>query len=151
MITEAMKKQLMAAGLSKQQVNSATADAVINAIMNEDEKTLIREARLQVNEMTDLVSSLRMEYQELKDKIGAVAGTLLDIAKAQEEHGALTDERARNALVFYAALLKMSESAGAKGSESVENAGYVTYAYLGGQAKREIHYDKTWDSDDRRL
>ena len=34
----------------------------------------------------------------------------------------------------------MSEKAGADATEAVGNAGYVLYAYLGGQAKREITY-----------
>lgn len=39
----------------------------------------------------------------------------------------------------------MNERAGAKGADAVNNAGYVTYTYLGGQAKRDIHYDKPRD------
>ena len=146
-ITEELKEQLMASGLSKQQVNSSTAKAVVEFLMDADEKALIREAQCQVNEMRILVSSLRREHRELKEKIDTVAGTLLDLAKAQEEHGALTDERARNALIFYAALLNMNERAGAKGSENVEHAGYDLYAYLGGQAKRDISYDRTRDDE----
>ncbi|MBQ4430121.1 MAG: hypothetical protein II877_01360 [Synergistaceae bacterium] len=148
MITEEMKEHLMKMGLTKQQVESKVAETLFNILMTEDGKTLIQEARLQVNEMSNIVISLSKEYNELKEKIDAVAGALLDIAKAQEEHGALTDEKARNALVFYSALLKMNESAGARGSESVENAGYVTYAYLGGQARRDIHYEKARNDDD---
>ena len=146
-ITEEMKKQLMAAGLNKQQANSSTAKAVVEFLMNADEKTLIQEAQRQVNEMRILVSSLRREYRELKEKIDTVAGTLLDIAKAQEEHGALTDDRAKNTITLYAAILEMNERKGAKGNESIENASYITYAYLGGQARRDIHYDKPRDDE----
>lgn len=147
MITEHMKEQLVAAGLSKQQANSATAEAVINFLMNEDEKTLIHEARLQVNEMRDLFHSLRIEYFALKEKIDATAGFLLDIAKAQEEHGALTDDRAKNAITLYATILNMNERVGAKGSDSVDSASYAVYAYLGGQARRDIHYNYTKGED----
>ena len=146
-ITEELKEQMMAAGLMKQQANSSTARAVVEFLMNADEKTLIQEAQRQVNEMKYLVSSLRREYQELKEKIDTVAGTLLDIAKAQEEHGALTDERAKNTITLYAAILEMNERKGAKGNESIENASYITYAYLGGQARRDIHYDKPRDDE----
>ena len=146
-ITEEMKKQLMAAGLNKQQANSSTAKAVVEFLMNADEKTLIQEAQRQVNEMRSLVSSLRREYRELQEKIDTVAGTLLDIAKAQEEHGALTDDRAKNTITLYAAILEMNERKGAKGNESIENASYITYAYLGGQARRDIHYDKPRDDE----
>jgi len=62
------------------------------------------------------------------------------ITEAQREHGAITDEKARNVVVLYAALIGMSEKAGADATEAVRNGGYVLYAYLGGQAKREITY-----------
>ena len=90
-----MKGQLMAIGLSKQQVSSATADAIVNYLMNEDEK-------------------------------------------------------AKNAVAMYGAIIKMNERAGAKGADSVNNAGYVTYAYLGGQAKRDIRYDQSRDGENSR-
>ena len=141
MITEQMKEQLMAIGLTKQQAASATAEAVVNYLMNDDGKILIQEAQNQVTEMQELVNSLRREFLQLKKKIETVAGTLLDIAQAQEEHGAFTDEKARNAVALYGAIINMNERAGAKGTESVNNAGYVTYAFLGGQAKRDIKYE----------
>ena len=148
MITEEIKEHLMSKGLTKQQVNSATTEALFNILMNEDGKSLIQEARLQVIEMQNLVSSLREEYRELKKKIEGSMGLLLDMAKAQEEYGHLTDERARNALFFYAAMLKMNIDAGANGSEAVEHAGYDFWSFFGGQARRDIHYDKPQDDDD---
>ena len=109
--------------------------------MNDDGKILIQEAQNQVTEMQELVNSLRREFLQLKKKIETVAGTLLDIAQAQEEHGTLTDDKARNAVALYGAIINMNEHAGAKGADSVNNAGYVTYAFLGGQAKRDIRYE----------
>ena len=44
-MTEELKGQLMASGLSKQQVNSSTAKAVVDFLMNADGKALIQEAR----------------------------------------------------------------------------------------------------------
>jgi len=52
--------------------------------------------------------------------------------------GEITDDRAKNVVALYGALLSMNERAGADTADSVRNAGYVVYAYLGGQAKREI-------------
>ena len=54
--------------------------------------------------------------------------------------GEITDDRAKNVVALYGALLSMNERAGADAADSVRNAGYVVYAYLGGQAKREIMY-----------
>ena len=151
MITELMRNQLLALGLSKQQATSSTADIIINHLIPDDGKLLIQEAKNQVAEMQEIIKSLRIEFSSLKMKIDAVAGVLLDIAKAQEEHGVLTDDKARNAVTLYASIINMNERAGAKGADSVNNAGYVTYAFLGGQAKRDVRYDKPqWaqDNDD---
>ena len=141
MISEQMKDKLIAIGLSKQQATSATAEAVVNFLMNEDEKTLLQEARLQVQEMRNIVATLRHDYENIDYNFQKLAGFLRDIVNAQEEHGYLTDEKAQNAVALYAAILNMNERAGAHGADSVDNAGYVTYAYLGGQARRDIHYD----------
>ena len=139
-MTDDLIKQLMAAGLNKQQATSATAETLVRLFMNEDGKVLIKEAQRQVSEMQSLVNGLRAEYKELLQKISAVSDTLLAITEAQKEHGEITDDRAKNVVALYGALLSMNERAGADAADSVHNAGYVVYAYLGGQAKREITY-----------
>ena len=139
-MTDDLIKQLMAAGLNKQQATSATAETLVRLFMNEDGKVLIKEAQRQVSEMQSLVNGLRAEYKELLQKISAVSDTLLAITEAQKEHGEITDDRAKNVVALYGALLSMNERAGADAADSVRNAGYVVYAYLGGQAKREIMY-----------
>ncbi len=139
-MTDDLIKQLMAAGLNKQQATSATAETLVRLFMNEDGKVLIKEAQRQVSEMQSLVNGLRAEYKELLQKISAVSDTLLAITEAQKEHGEITDDRAKNVVALYGALLSMNERAGADAADSVRNAGYVVYAYLGGQAKREITY-----------
>ena len=139
-MTNDLIKQLMAAGLNKQQATSATAETLVRLFMNEDGKILIKEAQHQVSEMQTLVNGLRGEYKELLQKISAVSDTLLAITEAQKEHGEITDDRAKNVVALYGALLSMNERAGADATDSVRNAGYVVYAYLGGQAKREITY-----------
>ena len=139
-MTNDLIKQLMAAGLNKQQATSATAETLVRLFMNEDGKVLIKEAQRQVSEMQSLVNGLRAEYKELLQKISAVSDTLLAITEAQKEHGEITDDRAKNVVALYGALLSMNERAGADAADSVRNAGYVVYAYLGGQAKREIMY-----------
>lgn len=67
---------------------------------------------------------------------------ILSIQEAQNEFGVITDDKAKNVVALYAALLSMNQKAGASCSESVTNAGYVMYAYLGGQARRDISYTK---------
>ena len=50
-MTQELIKQLMEAGLTKQQATSVTAETLTNLYMNEDGKMLIAEARRQVIEM----------------------------------------------------------------------------------------------------
>ncbi len=139
-MTDDLIRQLMAAGLTKQQASSVTAETLVRLFMNEDGKILIKEAQRQVSEMQALVNKLKTEYNDLTQKIGAVSDTLLAITDAQKEHGEITDDRAKNVVALYGALLSMNERAGAEAADAVRNAGYVVYAYLGGQAKREITY-----------
>ena len=133
-------RRLVAAGLTKQQANSATAETLVNLFMPDDGKMLIREAKTQVDEMKQIVASLRKEYEELREEISKISDTIMAIIEAQKKSGEVSDERAQNVIALYAALLSMNQRAGAPGIESVKNAGYVMYAYLGGQAKREISY-----------
>lgn len=151
MISDDMKNALMAIGLSKTQATSTTAEVVINYMMNGDEKIIIQEAKNQVEEMRKILDDLRKDYSQLKVRIESISGVLLDIAKAQEEHGGFSDEKARNAIALYGAIVNINERAGARGEASVDNAGYVTYAYLGGQARREISYDTSHDDNRKRF
>ena len=130
----------MAAGLTKQQASSATAETLVRLFMSDDGNILIREARQQVSEMRELVLSLRHDYNSVMEKMNAVSDTILSITEAQSEYGAITDEKAKNVMALYAALLSMNAKAGADGSDAVRNASYVVYAYLGGQASRQITY-----------
>lgn len=139
-MTDDLIRRLVSAGLTKQQASSVTAETLVRLFMPDDGKMLIREAQLQVEEMKQMVSSLRAEYEGLKRKISDVSETIMAVIDAQKKSGEVSDEKARNVIALYAALLGMNERAGAPGVEAVKNAGYVMYAYLGGQAKREISY-----------
>lgn len=139
-MTDDLVRQLMAAGLSKQQASSVTAETLVRLFMKEDGKILIKEAQCQVTEMQALVDGLKAEYDSLLQKFCDVSETLLSVTEAQKEHGSITDDRAKNVVALYGALLSMNERAGAEPADAVRNAGYVVYAYLGGQAKREITY-----------
>lgn len=140
LMTDDLVRQLMAAGLSKQQASSVTAETLVRLFMKEDGKILIKEAQRQVTEMLALVDGLKAEYDGLMRQFHELSETLLSVAEAQKEHGSITDDRAKNVVALYGALLSMNERAGAEPADAVRNAGYVVYAYLGGQAKREITY-----------
>jgi hypothetical protein len=139
-MTDDLKERLIAAGLTKQQATSATAETLVRLFMNDDGKILIHEAKQQVTEMRELVCRLQQDYYSLLEKMKSVSDTILSITEAQNEYGTITDNKAKTVLALYAALLSMNEKAGAEGAEAVRDASYVVYAYLGGQAKRQITY-----------
>ncbi len=140
-MTDDLIRRLMAAGLNKQQASSVTAETLVNLFMPEDGKMLIAEAQRQVAEMRDTVNAMKMEYRVLLQKINNVSDTILAITEAQKTHGEVTEDKAKNLIALYGALLSMNERSGANGPEAVTNASYVAYAYLGGQAKRDTHYN----------
>ncbi len=139
-MTDDLKERLITAGLTKQQATSATAETLVRLFMNDDGKILIHEAKQQVTEMRELVCRLQQDYYSLLEKMKSVSDTILSITEAQNEYGTITDNKAKTVLALYAALLSMNEKAGAEGAEAVQDASYVVYAYLGGQAKRQITY-----------
>lgn len=141
-MTEELIRQLIAAGLTKQQARSVLAEKITNLYMNDDGKILIAEAKRQVDEMKTQVENLKRDYYELKHSMEQVSTAILGIQEAQNEFGAITDDKAKNVVALYAALISMNQKAGASSSESVTNAGYVMYAYLGGQARRDVSYAK---------
>jgi polyhydroxyalkanoate synthesis regulator phasin len=139
-MTEDLIKSLMLAGLTKQQATSTTANTLVRLFMPENGKMLIQEARQQVDEIKALVDKLKGEYNELKGRLDNLSSTLHAVSEAQEQHGSVTDEKARNIIALYGALLAMSQKAGADAEDAVRNASYILYAYLGGQARRDITY-----------
>lgn len=141
-MTDELILQLIAAGLTKSQATSVTARTLTDLYMQEDGKILIAEARRQVDEMRETVRSLKRDYDDLKGKLDSISDALVAVRDAQEQHGNVTDETAKNVIALYASLLDMGIKSGADPSEALTNAGYILYAYLGGQAKREISYSK---------
>ena len=57
-MTEDLIRQLIAAGLTKQQATSVTTQKLVNIFMKEDGKILISEAKRQVDEMRSLLANL---------------------------------------------------------------------------------------------
>ncbi len=137
-MTEDLIRQLMAAGLTKQQATSVTTEKLIQIFMKEDGKILISEAKRQVDEMRSLLASLKEDYYDLKKELENVSKSILGVHEAQEQYGEITDEKAKDVVALYSALIAVSQKAGASASESVNAAGFTMYAFLGGQAKREI-------------
>ena len=140
-MTDDLISRLMAAGLTKQQATSVTAETLVNLFMPNDGRILIREAQLQVAAMQETANSLRRDYIDLKQKIEDISDTLLSISEAQEQYGVVTDQNAQNVIALYGALMTMNEKRGVPAAESAASIGYIMYAFLGGQAKRDVSYN----------
>ena len=93
-----------------------------------------------MDEIKALVDKLKGEYNELKGRLDSLSATQIAVSEAQEQHGPVTDEKARNIIALYGALLAMSQKAGADAEDAVRNACYILYAYLGGQVRMDITY-----------
>ena len=139
-MTDDLIRKLMASGLSKSQATSVTAETLVNLFMPDDGKALIAEAQRQVAEMRDLIMNVQQDYTNLKKDIDSISKVLLSVKDAQAEYGSVSDGKAKEIIALYGALLSMNQKAGVDSSESVRNVGYIVYAYLGGQAKREFSY-----------
>ena len=139
-MSDELIRKLMLAGLTKQQATSVTAETITNLYMNEDSKILIAEAKHQIDEMQVILNSLKADYYSLKGHIDAISDNVLSVMAAQNEFGTITDEKAKNVIALYSAILSMNGKRGVDPNEAVKNASFVLYAFLGGQAKREITY-----------
>ena len=138
-LSAVMQQKLMNAGLTKQQAMSATAKVCADIFMPEDGKVLMQEAYRHVAEAQRLVNDMKEKQRNVTELIESIGQTVSAIASAQGEYGFDSlDERAKSALCMYSAILDMNKKVGVSGDESVDAASYCVYAYLGGQAKREI-------------
>ena len=118
-LLEDLIRRLMFAGLTKQQATSTTANTLVRLFMPENGKMLIQEARQQVAEIKAHVDKLKGEYNELKGRLDSLSAFQIAVSEAQEQHGPVTDEKARNIIALYGALLAMSQKAGADAEDPV--------------------------------
>lgn len=128
MISESIKEWLITNGLSKQQASSTTAEVIMNLVTPEDQRLALANTIEAVNEMRYIYNALNNDYRVLSSKMSET----LAMIEAFAEIGAPTDEKARNAIALYTAISKIG---------TTEQASYITYAYLGGEARQVITPD----------
>ena len=127
---------LMQSGLTRQQAGSAAAKEVVK-LFAKDNNIGIEALNAQIDEMRKDIINYRMEIINLKSANNKAEELLSRIDAVNDLSDDLTDERAKNALLLYSALIQIGSKKGADIDKIIENAGYIVYAYLGGQAKRE--------------
>ena len=141
-MTDILIQKLISQGLTKAQATSRTAEVVVDTLIQQDGKILVAEANNQVREMSELVKRLKKEYDALQYAIEENCKILKSIYEVQNDYGEVGDARAKTVIALYASLLNLNSKYCRDGGQIIENAGYVTYAYLGGQAKREVSYSE---------
>ena len=127
---------LMQSGLTRQQAGSVAAKEVVK-LFAKDNNIGIEALNAQIDEMRKDIINYRMEIINLKSANNKAEELLSRIDAVNDLSDDLTDERAKNALLLYSALIQIGSKKGADIDKIIENAGYIVYAYLGGQAKRE--------------
>ena len=95
--------------------------------------------RKQVNTAYDELTKVRHQRDVITSQIEEVSQTIVAIKDAQGEYGELQTEKAKDVLALYGALLTINKRMGVDIQQSASNAGYIVYAFLGGQARREIY------------
>lgn len=91
--------------------------------------------------MEEMCDSLRSRYEGIVNSMDTISRNLQALTEAQEKSGDLEDSRAKDTIALYSALISVAVKSGADGASAVENAGYILYAYLGGQAARNVNFD----------
>lgn len=134
-----------ALGLTDAQMQTKTATSLIRYFTSEEGKALaLDEAKAQVSAMAILALSLKREHEKTIKEIENLREAfraIMEVEEKKEEYKVeAMDDRAKNAIIMFSTMLSMSKKQGCDGAESVKNASYCVYAYLGGQAKRDICY-----------
>lgn len=138
-MTKELQAQLIQeTDLSKYQVNNATANALVDYFTSHDDKLLKEEALRQAEESRKIVDSMQSDYETIKKQFEEIAFAIKEISETQDEFGALTDERAKNALTLFASLLRIIKKMQVDDADAVGSTSYILYAYLGGQARQQV-------------
>jgi hypothetical protein len=142
-----VEEKLRDMGLTTNQIKSNACQKTIEAIMPDDMSALLEYFRTQMNDTVQnankQMNELHVNCMKFEKTISALsdsfAQTTTDLAKM--------DERAMSAFVLYSSVLKASMSVLNGNSfrrdviddaniEAIKTAGFIVYAYLGGQARR---------------
>lgn len=151
MLDEKIIQTLVAAGLTEQQAKTKTAEVLLNMNTPDVMSVAVKNAEIELAKIRSDVNSARARLEEIRTQASEMSKTIQCVADAADKYGEITDERAKTVIALYGALLDMGEKLGCDCDRNLESAGYIMYAFLGGQAKRDQRYDggnKRSDDDD---
>ncbi len=145
MLSDDMIQRLIDAGLSKQQATSATANAVATILSSMDDRELHEEAYKVLTRMETIARTAETKYyetirkySEMIEELACLSEKIGKFVEFRDEIGSASSEKAKEATALYSSLIALGVSSGANPTTAVINAGYILYAYLGGQASINI-------------
>lgn len=138
-MTDEFKEYLKAKGFSPTQVESKTAQMMVDLLMNEDCKILVAEATNTVNEMKEQYLYIQSQYNNVLRKFNLLSDLIMEVKDAQEKYGTVTDEKGYTILAMFSAMLCMCEKTDATTDKSLESISHILFAYLGGQARGNVN------------
>lgn len=151
--TEEFVQKLLDVGLTRDKIDSKTAQAVFDALNSMEDATLRREMQAQIDnansamlqarsnllqwqrEAAKTVAKYNADAQSAKAELERITVATNDARNAEEEYRARMSDEAKDLLMLYSTMLDLANRYGA----SLDGVSYVLYAYCGGQAKREIY------------
>lgn len=139
-VPEWLVSELMGRGLTKAQARSKTTEVLIEMLNSEDNKELIKVTREKCEEMLrdtkNQLAEMKETHSKLSEEVKGISDAILAIKAANEEWGGISDQKAKDAISLYSALLEVGKKHGAT---DITGTGYIVYAFLGGQAARNIY------------
>lgn len=141
METRELNRKLLAAGLNSQQIESKTAKVVVD-VLAEDQGLLLAEVKAQVAKAKNAAESAQYRVGELYQRHTEAiehADRLIEALAAQNDACAeLSTDVAKDTLILFTSMLKVCFSYdNVDMGQAIESVGYIMYAMLGGQAKRD--------------
>lgn len=145
-LSEKLKKQLEdEAGMTPTQANSAAVLKLLQWLTPETMKDIQENAVNVFNQLNDKLNHelflVRQERQQdaqnriaIERELREFRNVLLEASKAEQDYGEALSEKRREVTALYGSLLQM----GGDSEQALKNAGYIVYAYLGGQAREAI-------------
>ena len=140
-LTDVIKSDMIKAGLSKSQVDNKGFQMCFEYLTSDDGKIIIDEIQRQINELEKKTEDIKRMTKESE--------TIFWELRKDKDNFSNLDERAKSAIALYTSMLQANKkyceilhnSGGWAKSifdmdKAIENASYVVYAYLGGQARR---------------
>lgn len=129
-------------GLSKQQAQSATAEACVKLFMDDDGKLLLEETQRQLNDIVKearkSLSTLREKNWELQVKIQSMSDYVLAVKDAENKYGKVESDKAKEVLALFGSLMSIVDKTKTDDKYKLECISYVMWAYLGGKSRGNV-------------